>query len=211
MRTLYHRAELLVSDEQQKAEEMKHIREALYANDYAGWILKTPEKRTTRTTEASQTKHSKKVAVGLPYIKGLSEHLQRTFKQHNVSIYHKPTNTLRSALTHPKDKPDPSKCAGIVYDIQCGTCNEHYIGETGRPMNKRMDEHRKLKNSAVFEHSSQTGHVIDWSSTRVLDKEPNEYKRKVKEAINIRQHQPALNRDAGLDLPTIYNHILSLN
>ena len=209
VRTLYHRAETIVSDEDQKKGEIQHIRQALSANGYSGWILKAPEK--SKKTQANKTQPAKKVAVGLPYLKGLSEHLQRTFKQHGVSVYHKPINTIRSHLVHPKDKSDPNKRAGIVYDIRCGTCDQHYIGETGRPMNKRMDEHRKLNNSAVFEHCSQTGHSIDWPATRVLDKEPHEYKRKVKEAIKIRQQQPALNRDAGLDLPAIYNHILSLN
>ena len=69
-----------------------------------------------------------------PYLlnlKGLSEHLQRTFKQHGVSIYYKPINTIRSNLVHPKGKSDPNRCAGIVYDIRCGTCDKHYIGETG--------------------------------------------------------------------------------
>jgi hypothetical protein len=74
-----------------------------------------------------------------------------------------------------------------------------------------MEEHRKLHSSAVFEHVSQTGHSIDWPSTRIIDIEQHEYKRKVKEAITIRKQLPALNRDAGLDLPSIYNHILSPN
>ena len=78
-------------------------------------------------------------------------------------------------------------------------------------MNKRMEEHSKLQSSAVHEHASRTGHNIDWDSTKVLDREQHYYKRKVKEAIHIWQQRPSLNRDAGLDLPSIYNHLFSHN
>ena len=87
VRTLYHRAELLISDEQQKAEEMKHIREALYANDYAGWILKTPEKKSSKTTESSQTKHTKKVAIGLPYISKNYQNICHAHSNNTMSVY----------------------------------------------------------------------------------------------------------------------------
>ena len=78
-------------------------------------------------------------------------------------------------------------------------------------MSKRIEEHRKLNNSAVHEHITETGHTIDWSSIKIVEKEQHEFKRKVKEAITIRQRNPALNRDAGLDLPSIYNHLLLPN
>ena len=87
VRTLYHRAELLVSDEQQKAEEMNHIREALCVNDYAGWILKTPEKRTTRTTGASQTKHKKKLLSAC--------HILKDYQ----NICNSPSNNIMSVYT----------------------------------------------------------------------------------------------------------------
>ena len=48
------------------------------------------------------------------------------------------------------------------------------------------------------------------STKMFFDKESEEIKRKIKEAIHIkRQRRPTLNRDGGNDLPPIFNHFLS--
>ena len=73
-----------------------------------------------------------KTNVGLPYMQGTSEALTRVFKAHGVGTYHRPINTIRSILVHPKDKtPDAQKC-GLVYQVECPKCPLTYIGKTGR-------------------------------------------------------------------------------
>ena len=52
--------------------------------------------------------------------------------------------------------------------------------------------------------------TIDWDSTKVLDREIHYYKHKLKEVL-VLQQRPSLNRDAGLDLPSIYDHLFSHN
>ena len=42
--------------------------------------------------------------AGVPYVAGLSEQLGRVYKAHNIYMYHKPANALRSKVVHPKDK-----------------------------------------------------------------------------------------------------------
>ena len=96
---------------------------------------------TSRNTTGSQARSS----VGLPYIRGTSEKLARIFKNHGVRAYHKPFNTLRSILIHPKDNtPDHKKC-GVVYEIQCPQCPAQYVGETARTLETRMKDHLKQK------------------------------------------------------------------
>ena len=52
------------------------------------------------------------------YIQGLSEELQRIFKQHGVNVYHKPINTIRSLLVKPKDLTDNAdKCGTLPHTM----------------------------------------------------------------------------------------------
>ena len=98
--------------------------------------------------------------LGLPYIQGLSEQLSRTYQSHGVYLFHKPSNTIRSMLVHPKDKTPKEKLCGTIYHITCDDDTLHtYIGETKRPLSVRFKEHCKLdKPTGVGEHCNATGH-----------------------------------------------------
>ena len=107
----------------------------------------------------------------------------------------------------PKDTTEALRKTGVIYNIKCRDCNQEYIGETGRTLGTRIDEHRKTASSAVNEHMSTTGHRIEWNKVKVIDSEPNEHRRKTKEAIHIRQRRPAMNRDTGADLPAVFSSL----
>ena len=70
-------------------------------------------------------------------------------------------------------------------------------------MGTRFKEHtsRKGTNSAIKEHLEAQGHTCTLDEVKILEKEDDWFKRKVKEAILIHRHQPTLNRDKGLELP----------
>ena len=114
-------------------------------------------------------------------------------------------------LVKPKDKTKKENQCGVVYHIQCQDCVKDYIGETGRSLGTRFKEHtnRQGVNSAVKEHLSNTGHKCTIDNVKILSKEDNWHKRKIREAIQIARHSPSLNRDRGLDLPPVYSSLLS--
>ncbi|XP_078361564.1 uncharacterized protein LOC144645923 [Oculina patagonica] len=172
-------------------------------------MFKVPS-RPSPTSQANNTSDTTRpISVGLPYVSGLSEHLSRVFRAQDIRTCHKPYNTLRSILVHPKDKTPTAKKTSMVYDITCNDCGEHYIGETARTLEKRLGEHQKQATSAIQEHQSQANLQIDWEGVKILDKESVEVKRKIKEAIHIRRQRPTLNRDRGYDLLAIFDHLLS--
>ena len=150
---------------------------------------------TSRNTTGSQARSS----VGLPYIRGTSEKLARIFKNHGVRAYHKPFNTLRSILIHPKDKtPDHKKC-GVVYEIQCPQCPAQYVGETARTLETRMKDH--LKQKSQWTAVGEPEHPIKMDDVKVIAPEDNIWRCKIRESIEIRTRHPAINRDQGYELP----------
>ena len=211
VRTLIQRAESIPSTDDFKKEEMEHIKEALAANGYKPWMMKIPKKKEKNKNTAEKSPGNRLPPIALPYIKGLSENLQRLFRTHDVSTYHKPFNTLKSILVKPKDSIEKEDQCGLVYHIKCKNCSDTYIGETGRNMGIRFKEHtsRKGTNSAIKEHLEAKNHTCALEDVRILEREDDWYKRKVKEAILIQRHQPTLNRDKGLELPPIYAPLLS--
>jgi len=68
-------------------------------------------------------------------------------------------------LVHPEDKSPPPPL-GVVYDIACESCGEHYIGETARALEKKLGERDKQSKSAIWEHQSKANHEIDWVGVR---------------------------------------------
>jgi len=207
VRTLFHRAEKIVTEDKDKKLEIENCKTALRANGYPEWMFKIPKKKEKPSPE-KEGNRSKKVNVGIPYIRGTSETLHRTFKKFGVNMYHKPYNSIKQQLTHVKDKTDKLKKCGVVYYIKCEQCNNDYVGETGRSLDIRLKEHTARSNSAIHEHCSHTGHKIEPKNTKIIASEDTHIKRRVKEAIAIKQRRPSLNRDKGLELPSVYNTLL---
>ena len=212
VRTLLRRAETIVTEEEDRTQESEHVRKALSANGYKPWSLKLPKKKE-KVSDPDQVEKSqaRKFPVSIPYIQGLSEKLQRVFRQHGVATYHKPFNSLRSLLVQPKDKTENSKKCGVVYNLTCDQCPKSYVGETARALGTRFKEHTdgKHPNSAVWEHIAASGHSYSLDKVKVLAREENSYARKIREALHIHKTQPALNRDRGLEIPPTILQLMS--
>lgn len=61
----------------------------------------------------------------------------------------------------------------------------------------------------VGDHLKLSGHTLDMSSSSILVREEDMFKRRVREAVKIFCCAATLNRDAGYGLPLIYLHLLS--
>ena len=214
VRTLTTRAQLYVTTAEDSKAEISHVRNALRANNYKERALDVPPARSKKqvTTTDNKTTRSTRPMLGLLYIQGLYEQLSRTYQSHGVYLFHKPSNTIRSMLVHPKDKTPKEKLCGTIYHITCDDDTLHtYIGETERPLSVRFKEHCKLdKPTGVRYHCNATGHSVSMDNLRVIDREQDWLKRKVKEAIHIKQRAPSMNRDQGYQLPPIYGLLMKI-
>ena len=216
--TLMNRADIVVSDDQERKEEKEHIRSVLEVNGYPDWVFRQHKERVQkrRTSDSNRSRTDKKPAIVIPYVKGVSEKLRAAFGRFKTPVYFKPTNTLRQQLVHPKDKLGKEKIVGPVYHIPCGNCEDDYIGESERSLKARFDEHKRPSSTSSevskHIHASSKPHSIDLESTNILAVEPKWFERGVKEAIYIRAMSPSLNRDGGrYQLPPIWDNVIRTN
>ena len=149
VRTLFDRCYDIVTTKDDQESEIEHAERALTRCGYPRWTFKKVKQQIKQKKECG-TKQRKpkdnsersKGMVVIPYIKGVTEKLQRVYKKHNIATSVKPLRTIRNILVHPKDKIDKEKKSGVVFRIKCKNCNDSHIGETGRQLNTRVKEHR---------------------------------------------------------------------
>ena len=212
VRSLLNRAETLVSDPSDREKEIEHIKNALRANGYKDWSFQIPNRKTNAETTTNQQTKDYNPPIALPYIEGLSEELQRIYKQHGVQVYHKPYNTLRSMLVKPKDKSLLSDKCGVIYQVSCSAngCDDFYIGETARSMGTRFKDHTgRDRESAVLAHVRNTGHSISLEDVNILvQNQPHYHSRKIREALEIHKAAPTLNKDQGAEVDPVLLQLL---
>ena len=155
------------------------MREALGYNGYPDWMLATireeikekkseEEEATTVTTGVKREDEKRPVII--PYIRGFSEELKRTFGGYGIPTYFKPTNTLRQLLVHPKDPVGKDKVVGPVYKISCEVCEATYVGETERSLKAIFGEHRRSSSTtsevSKHIHTDSPDHTITFRIQR---------------------------------------------
>ena len=228
IRTLLDRQKL-VSDEVDKKTEYEHVCSALRKCGYPQSVINKTQAEMIKPKQPSE----QEIHLGfttLPYVKGITEKVQRSLTKYNIKTAVKPYNTLRRSLVHPKDRIETLEKCNVVYKINCKTCNKSYIGETGRKLSTRISEHRKdsqqvqdkiftrrarqdslatTNKSAITDHVASNNCIIDWEDVTILDNEKDKSKRWIKEAIHIRKNGNNINRDSGNhDLSRLWDNIL---
>ena len=167
---------------------------------------------STVTHETDSTAMEKKpMLLCLPYIRGLSESIERSCANLDMKIAFTAKKTLCSLLTNVKGRPTREKVKGVVYKVDC-SCGNTYIGETGRTLGVRLKEHKRAvrmdqPNNGIAVHANKTRHDILWDSAEVLEQETNWTKRRFKEALQIQAADKTMNLDTGLQLNPIWSTI----
>ena len=102
----------------------------------------------------------------------------------------------------------------MVYSIPYKACPAMHIGQTGRPLETRVKEHKtavrngEVSSSALAEHAWNESHQIDWDDVSVLAAENNLQRRLTLESWHIHQHSTTVNRELG-GLPSEYTPLLN--
>ena len=197
--------------------ELEHLKDVfININGYPLWLIKqtikqVKEERNTvqlqinnRSDNNNET--TKKLQLTLPYagkegetvLKSLRSNLSQSLPE-NTETRITYTGTKLGSKFNVKDRISLQDQHDVVYLFECPeeTCSQSYIGETGRRLIIRTEEHKgKDKNSLLYKHSIETGHkTIEINDVKIIGKqyEGNSYKRKVSEALFIKHQRPHLN------------------
>src|SRR5690606_36287230 len=81
-------------------------------------------------------------------------------------------------------------------------CNAVYIGETGRTIRTRIQEHKRdvrlMKvGSAVAEHAKDNEHSIAFENVRALSIDRFYHRRMIREGLEIQKHNDVINQVPG--------------
>ena len=150
----------------------------------------------------------------LPYIRGVSDKIQRSLNEIGVRVAMRPFLTIGRYLPSPKDPVSVNEISGLVYQVSCSDCDFLYIGQTKRDLNTRLQEHKRAikfqrpEQSALCEHSITLDHKIDWNGATILSKEKDHTKRIFMESWFINKKSHVMNRNDGKSFPSVYKKLL---
>ena len=124
-----------------------------------------------------------------PGVKSTSEQLKRIFDDHNINCTFYTTTTLRTLLSHAKDRVPSEQRNNIFYKYDCKDCEAVYFGESKQTIAHRTKEHTRAVRAAdtrryeTAYHCWQYNHVFDWENKKMVDYGTNTT-RKIKETIH---------------------------
>ena len=136
VRTLYSRAQALMSSAVTRTQEEHTVSKALAQNGYPATFIHRHSHTSHNLNSPPQTP-TVTTSTTIPYIKGT----QTSPLPLGIRTTFRPTNTLRQLLVHPKDPVHQLERPGVVYHIPCTNCPQVYIGQTGRTLTQRLKEH----------------------------------------------------------------------
>ena len=199
---LKSRAERVCAGDSLK-KELNHLSRVFQANGYPHAVTAGVFDKKRRAPPSTSTEDNEQKLLVLPYVKGLSEKVRLVCRPLNIKTAFRSFSTLRSLLTHVKAPTPPEEQKCVVYRVSC-ECGSVYVGETGRQMKTRIEEHKRAvmkadPNNAIAEHVWSTGHKIQWDETTSIEHDKDWFRRRIKEALHIRSSN-AMNSDPGLSL-----------
>lgn len=213
IKSLYDRAKIICTDDISLNRDINHIKNTLIKNDYPPYFIDKTLNEIQNPNHRHKDNNTQYIQLTIPYIRGVSEKIRRIGKQYNIRTSFKTQNTLRSILSHTKPMNTEQQTKNVIYQIPC-ECDKFYIGETSRPLNVRIKEHKDylrkgdFHKSKICQHSWDTGHRINFNNAKIIMKEAIASKRKIKEAFLIQSNKNKCIAHASVDVSNVWQSLL---
>ena len=157
-----------------------------------------------RITNNNSTTLDRPKYTSMPYVPGIDRPLRKAFRKAGCKLAFKAPRNLSSILTSSNKPKLPPNSQQGVYFVPTG-CQKGYTGETGKKTSTRTNEHAKAifdgdaKSSALAAHKENCACDDRLDDTQVIAVEPVWYRRKVREALEIRRLRTGPNDEQGLN------------
>lgn len=184
--------------------DLSKLKEKLSRNDYPPKLVDKIIKGTTEKFEANSKGKEKEnytyLTLPFPGQKKAKKLRKLSKRFQNLRISFKKRKNLGSILSK-SFKYNNKIEKGIIYKLHC-KCGNQYIGETGKTMETRLDQHKySYKNGDVNNgpaaHGLKCNETMDWNSMQSLGQEKGWCRRKVTEGLWIQKLKPEVNLNKG--------------
>ncbi|KAJ4430754.1 hypothetical protein ANN_19345 [Periplaneta americana] len=194
---MVHRLLNIPMNQQDYNEELNTIKYIAQENGYNPNIIdniirktKQNHKKQKNTTQT----HEHKKYFTLTYENRNTHKIAISFKKLNYNIAYRTNNTLQKHLNTQTTQTNKYNHSG-VHKLKCNTCNNVYIGQTGRSFQTRYKEHitaiTKLQNTSTYaEHITNANHTYRDINTdmEILHIQPKSQKLDTLEQYEIYRH-----------------------
>ena len=116
--------------------------------------------------------------------------MRKSFRKAGYKAIFKSNTNLKTLLTAKNKSKLPDFSHPGVYSVECN-CGKHYVGETGRMIGTRINEHvqsiekRKWDSLEISMHTESYERGYKLENIKVLKIEGSIFDRKVREALEI--------------------------
>ena len=129
----------------------------------------------------------------------MSHKIKRLLNDYNLTTVFRNTSKLDKYIKLGKDPLEKLENLNVIYKIPCLDCSKMYVGQTGRMLFVRCDEHKKNINlnekyhNVVTKHrinnksDTESPHDFDWDNIKILHQELNYFKRIIAEMFFIKK------------------------
>jgi hypothetical protein len=159
IRHLMNRMNKYELDDESMEQEKAIIKQIITTNKYDKRILENT--KTTKPKNAKKPQHTKWAT--LSYCGKESKQIAKLFKDTSINISFTTNNTIKKLLTRKPDQRQTQYDDSGVYKLTCPDCHMNYVGQTGRPLRVRYNEHlrdyRHNTNKSKFaQHLTENRH-----------------------------------------------------
>lgn len=216
---------LLLSNQKFHEENISKIRIFMLKNGYPKKLIEKILRRDIYSIRNDEPESNERMYLKIPYIRGLSEKVKKILERgnRNINVSQKPENTNRRFYSKLKAMTPKDETTDVVYRIRCRDCDGVYIGQTGRYLRTRIQEHirdvrnihditkkKKENNTALAEHSSKELHEFNFNEVEIIGRQNILKKRLLHEMIEIKKEKNSINKRSDIEnLNSAYFNIIN--